>query len=132
VRWLAVGIALGVVLVGCGDRQAAARELCGDLDHLGRTFAELGAPVAGTAVADLRAGLEKVATIVDDVDAMTDRLSRRVRDEFWLAVTSYRARLEGLSDDRAVGEAAGRRIGAAGTVLSTAAGAVRSALGCSA
>jgi hypothetical protein len=126
-----VGIALGVLLSGCGDRRAAARELCGDLVHLEPTLAELGAPSTGTPVADLRAGVEKVATIMDNVDAMAERLSQRIRDEFWVALTSYRARLEGVSDDRTLGETAGPRIVAAGQGVSAAAAAIRSALGCS-
>jgi hypothetical protein len=129
VRWLAVSIALGLVLAGCGDR-AAARELCGDLAHLGPTIAELGAPSAGTQIADLRAAVEKVATIIDDVDAMTDRLSRRVRDGFWVALTSYRARLEEVPDDQTVEGTADPRIGAAAEAMSAAAEAVRSALAC--
>lgn len=126
-----MGIALGVVLAGCGGRHASSRELCDDLVHLQPTFAELRSPAAGTRVADLRAEVEKVATILDDVDAMTDRISRRVRDEFWASLTSYRSRLEGVSDDRTVGETAGPVIGAAGPDLFVAAEAVRSALGCS-
>jgi hypothetical protein len=129
-RRLAVGIVLGAVLTGCGDRGASARELCEDLVHLEPTFTELRGPAAGTSVADLRADTEKVVTILDDVEAMTDRLSQRVRDEFWTALTSYKSRLEGVSDDRTVGEAAGPRIGTAGNDLFVAAGRVRSTLGC--
>jgi hypothetical protein len=130
VRWLAVGVALGVVLAGCGDRPAPARELCDDLVHLAPTIDELGSLAAGTPVADLRAGVEKVATILDDVDAMTDRIPQPIRDRFWVALASYRARLDGVSDDRTVGEPEGPRIGTAGEELTAAVGAVRSALGC--
>jgi hypothetical protein len=74
--------------------------------------------------------VEKLATIVDDVDAMTDRLSRRVRDGFWVALTSYRARLEEVSDDQRVGDTDDPGIRAVAKAMSAAADAVRSALGC--
>ncbi len=126
---LVVAVA-GVSLAGCGNRADARAELCSDLDQLRPTLALLEHPPASSHVAELRDGLEKVETIVDDVDRLSAGDPRRVGDRLWSAVTGYRASLDGVRDDRRVWGDGGPNVRPPAAILPIAVGAVRSSMAC--